>query len=99
MAKLKKYESVVHRILEKFSSARSSDGILQYKVCEELNPDVLKETYGNVLLYGEKLGVPNENTVSRCRRKLQEKHPELKNSETAKIRAAEQEDYKSYAHT
>lgn len=33
------------------------------------------------------LGLPNWETVSRCRRKIQEKHPELKNPETARIRA------------
>lgn len=99
MAKFKKYENVVHNILEKFLPARSSDGVLQYKVCEEINPAVLNKTYGEVLLYGKELGVPNENTVSRCRRKIQEKYPELKNPETARIRAVEQEDYKGYAHT
>ncbi len=47
----------------------------------------------------KKSGLPNWETVSRCRRKVQEKHPELKNPETARIKAIEQENYKGYAHT
>lgn len=99
MAKFKKYESVVHNILKKFLPARSSDGVLQYKVCEEINPTVLNRTYGEVLLYGKELGVPNENTVSRCRRKLQEKHPELKEPHTAQKRAEQETEYKAYARS
>lgn len=99
MAKFKKYENVVLNILKSFPLARSDDYFLMSKVCEQLNPDVCSKPFKQVMQQHKTLGVPNWETVSRCRRKVQEKHPELKNPETAQIRAIEQEDYKGYAHT
>ncbi len=99
MAKFKTYESVVFNILKSFPLARSDDYFLMSKVCEQLSPDLCGKPFKQVMQEHKKSGLPNWETVSRCRRKVQEKHPELKNPETALIRAIEQEDYKGYAHT
>ncbi len=99
MAKFKTYENVVLDILKSYPLARSDDYFLMNKVCERLNPDLCSKPFKQVMKEHQELGLPNWETVSRCRRKIQEKFPELRNAETTRARAIEQEDYKNYSHT
>ena len=45
----------------------------------------------------KKLGIPALETITRCRRKLQEKYPELRDEAACNIRANEEQEYRDYS--
>ena len=99
MAKVGIYEPLVAAILREDAIARTDDNYLQYRVCQELNPDILNMSYGEVLLNHNELKKPNEESVGRCRRKIQEKHPELKEPHTTQKRAEREQEFRNYARS
>ena len=99
MNRLQTMESVVFKVLDERPETRKDDYLLMLAVCEELTPEIIKCSFASVLYNHNFIGLPNWETVTRCRRKIQEKHPELKNIETAKKRMEEQEKYIEYART
>lgn len=84
MENLKKIEDVVLRVLEDHPEARNSDNILYSYVIGKYTPDALSQSLGEYLRYFKDLKIPRFESVSRCRRKLQEKHPELRGAEDVK---------------
>ena len=84
MDSLKKVEDVVYRVLEDYPEARNSDNILYSYVISKYNPEALKQTLGEYLRYFKDFNIPRFESVSRCRRKLQEKNPELRGAEDVK---------------
>lgn len=54
------------------------------------------KTFANVMLNAKSKGISFEG-ITRCRRKVQKKHPELKNVEVADIRDREQKEYIEYS--
>lgn len=99
MAKLQTMEKVVLQVLEEVPEARKDDHMLMYSVCRKLNKELLTYTFGAVMYHHAGFGLPNWETVTRCRRKLQAKFPYLKDPEMAVIRDKEQEEYREYAKT
>lgn len=99
MAKLNTMESIVVQVLEESPLSRADDYVLMWLVCEKVKPEIGHIPFSTVLYHHKSLGLPNWETVTRCRRKIQEKRPDLVNPEKARIRAAEETAYREYAHT
>lgn len=97
MSKLNTMENIVLDILEVSPAARSDDYVLMWLVCEKLNPKICEFRLADVLYQHKELGLPNWETVTRCRRKIQEKRPDLVAPETAKKRREEEQIYRDYA--
>lgn len=58
---------------------RNSDSDLYISICERLNPGITEQyPFGYVLRNRKDLGLPNFETVGRCRRKIQENHALLR---------------------
>lgn len=97
MAQLKSMEKIVYEVLNFSPLARKDDYVLMWLVCEKLTPDLCNKPFGDVMYNHKDFKLPNWETVTRCRRKLQEKHPELRNPKTATYREVERRDYVAYS--
>lgn len=97
MAKLYTMENIVLEILIEYPLARKDDYFLLCMVCEKTRKEILSVPLGVALANHKTLHFPNWETVTRVRRKLQEKHPELVDPETAKKRHKEETEYREYA--
>lgn len=94
MERLTKWEDLIERILEKYMAARSDDRVLYYWILRELGFD----TGISLSFFLLSEGYPNFETVTRVRRKVQKKHPELLPPENTQVmRMGAEEDYKQYA--
>ena len=93
-----KYETTVAFILKKYEGTRGDDKLLYYWVLREegFNTKLSLEDFLLGSFHGS--GFPNFDTITRVRRKLQEKYPELRPPKGDQIRRedAEQE-YLDYA--
>lgn len=83
---IKNTEELVYKILFYKPRARTDDFILYGCVLAQCNID-LNMSMKDFLLSAKKLKFPPFATVTRCRRKLQEKYPYLKDEKTAVFRA------------
>lgn len=92
-----KIESVVKEILTSIPATRSDDYLLYREMCSRLCPQAGALPLSTALERHKSLGMPSWETVSRCRRKVQERCPELRDPATAKVRAEEEQQYKEYA--
>lgn len=96
MSKFSTTENLVLKVLEECKEARQDDYILMLKVCGELNPSVLRRPFFEVMSNHRK-ELPNWETVTRCRRKIQEKRPDLAVSTILRKRREQVQDYVDYA--
>lgn len=69
--------AIVKDILVKNKKARNSDVYLYIKVMERLNKGSSKLPFDEVFNNIKELGLPFYDTVTRARRKVQEKNPDL----------------------
>lgn len=93
--KIKKTEQIVLTTLEENPRAREDDFILYGGVLKRLG--VSLSTPLNSFLATAKLNkYPSFETVSRCRRHIQELRQDLVNSQVAIKREDRQEDFKNY---
>lgn len=77
--KLYDVHSLVESELVKHPQTRNSDTDLYISICERLNPGVTDRfSFAYVLKNRRDLGLPNLESVGRCRRKLQEHNPLLR---------------------
>ena len=97
MEKLKKIEEIVESILVAHADARSNDDILYSYVCEHCSPGSSKIPNGEFAKNRVALGCPAYESVSRARRKIFEKHPELKPKGVTEARESERQVYVEYA--
>ena len=97
--KLVKMEDIVKPILEKDEKARNDDFYLYAEVLWQVIPHALHFSMARGLRNHKELGLPNYESVTRVRRKLQEKYPELASEKVKKKRRENQEIYKEYAKT
>ena len=81
MSRISKYENVVHAILLDKVATRADDKLLYYWVLHEEGFN-LGITIANFLLCAN---YPNYDSITRCRRKLQEKYPELRPPKNVQI--------------
>ncbi len=97
MKKLKKIESVVEKVLEMNVEARSNDDILYLCVCEEFHNGVSSMTCNDFACIRNVIGCPSYESVTRARRKIFKRRPELKPKEITKLREYATEVYIDYA--
>ena len=94
--KLKKLEKVVENIIRNDKLAREDDCYLILKVVENIYPDEVEKKFIEVMFNAKSKGI-NFESITRCRRKLQEKYPELKETKISELRYGEQKEYIGYA--
>lgn len=75
--KQNKVEEYVKEILERNKSTRENDHLL-YIVVYAKSPELVNSNFKQVFKNHKTYGLPSFESVSRCRRKLQEKYSELK---------------------
>ena len=51
----------------------------------------------DVFLNHKMLGIPSLESITRCRRKLQEKNPDLKDEVVSKLREQQEEEHINYS--
>lgn len=96
--KLQTMEKVVLEILEESPQARQDDYILMVKVCEKINPQILNYPFW-LVMKNHHFDLPNWETVTRCRRKIQQKRPDLVSPATSRKRRKKEEEYIEYARS
>lgn len=97
MAKINTTHNTVLRILETNPETRSDDWLLILEVwkeyiCTEMSVE-------SIFLHHVELGIPNFETIRRCRQKIQSKYPHLVNEEARAIRKEEEKEFRQYAKT
>lgn len=99
MNKLYKTEGLVEKVLKENIDTRNDDFTLIFRVYKEINEDlVLRELFFQVMLDHKKYNLPSFSSITRARRKLQNKYPELKpKKEVQEIRDKEEMNYFNYA--
>ena len=90
-----KAENYVLDALKTNKRARTSDFILYGSVLKRMGLN-LDMTLKEFLTNATSIGVPSFETVSRCRRKLQEQMPELKDEQVAVARENKTIEYINY---
>ena len=86
MKRLKKVENVVEEILDTRKESREDDDILYLYVCKYFNGDTSEMTLKDFLAARKSIGCPDFETVTRTRRKVFERRPELKPDKITKRR-------------
>lgn len=99
MANLQTLESVVLSILEQSTAARKDDYVLFWLVCEKIKPEIVEKPFADVLYNHIAWGLPNWESVTRCRRKIQAKRPDLVDKNAERKRRKEEKEYRAYALT
>ena len=99
MAKLYVMESIVLQVLKENPAARSDDYILMLLICQKIDSALINEPFESVMKFHKVNGLPNWETVTRCRRKIQAKYPELVSPVTARKRRKEEAEYMEYARS
>lgn len=97
MDKLKKIEYVVEKILETNEDARNSDDILYLYVCEYFHNGISSMSLNNFFKTRREIDCPNFASVTRARRKIFEKRPDLKPEKITNIREKMVDVYVDYA--
>ena len=83
---LQDIEKKVKSILMEKPEARDDDRVLYVILMERINPIAPGMPFDRVFLNASRLGLPNYDSVSRARRKLQHQFPELRGSDGATMR-------------
>lgn len=98
MAKLKNVGELVKRVLERNNLSRSDDFYLVVNVYAQINSDVRYKDFGYVMENHKNLKLPSFESITRARRKLQAKFPDLRGSEAmTERRYREWQDFRTYA--
>lgn len=103
MSKIKRFESVVLKVLEEQPHTRLDDMFLTARVYDELLKNraigiyIYTLTFDYVCYHRAELGLPTFETVRRTRQKIQSKRPDLVDESTLTKRRKFVEEYKEYA--
>lgn len=76
--------------------AREDDCYLILQVITKLYPNEICKMFTTVMFNAKRKGISFES-ITRCRRKIQEKNPELRDEVTAKKRDEKQKEYIKYS--
>lgn len=94
---MEKLEELVKKALIKNKSAREDDHMLYIEVAYMVNPGLVNCNFGENFRNARQNGLPNFESVSRARRKIQELNPNLKGSLENQIgRAEKQFEFEDY---
>lgn len=91
-----KISDIVKEILEKDELARKDDNYLILRVVQIMHPEEAGKAFIDVMFNAKKNKI-NFESIRRCRQKVQQEHPELKDKETAEARFEEQSEYQRFA--
>lgn len=92
---LKKLESIVFEILELDKTSRKDDFKLYLEVLKSIGINE-NMTIGTFFSVAKKYNIPAFESVTRCRRHLQQLNSKLKDFKTSIAREDEVEEYKTY---
>jgi hypothetical protein len=95
MGKISKWEDKVKTILEEHPAAREDDRALYYWILKEEGFDVTV----SIAHFLMGTGYPNYETITRVRRKLQERFPELAVNNIKAMRSKAEKEFEAYART
>lgn len=95
MAKIKQVEPIVERALVYHPETRGDNFLLYIEVLKEYINTGLPIEY--VFRNHKALGIPSLETITRCRRKLQEVDPSLRDERVDEIRRQEANAFYDYA--
>lgn len=96
MESLKRLEEIVEEILRNDQLAREDDCYLILQVISKIYPYEIGKRFETVMFNAKNKGISFES-ITRCRRKLQERNPELRDEETVKKRNEKQKEYIKYS--
>ena len=96
MQKLKKVEEVVEQILRQDKYSRNNDIYLILKYITKVYPYEVGKRFEEAMTNVSKKGLSFES-ITRARRKIQNKYPELKNDKVANFRDKKQKEYIAYS--
>ena len=98
MARLKKLEQSVRRVLALYPDARGDDFVLVYRVYQGIKFDAGSTYFNDLMTKHRMYNLPSFESITRARRKLQAENPELRADTVAQaIRSIAQDEYKQYA--
>lgn len=98
MKKLYKTKALVKEQLENYPETRSNDALLYYRVCEKIDSNAIDRPFGFMLLSLKEFHLPTFESVSRCRRKLQEENIALAANDTVEgFRKLQEEEFREFA--
>lgn len=98
MKRMKDIEIKVADILYKYPESRANDFVLYALYIKENNAELSRVGLIYALMEAKKLNMPNFESITRARRKIQQRNPELKPPhKTEKIRASRELDFRKYA--
>lgn len=96
--KIENVEKLVKQALERNKSAREDDHLLYIEVVYIIDPALVNVNFKMNFMNARNLGLPPFESVSRARRKLQEKYPELRaNRIVENARIEKQIEFEEYA--
>lgn len=96
MKTIKNTEEYVLSVLERNLRARADDFILYGAVLKSMGVDLINTSIGEFLATAKIRKYPSFETVTRCRRHIQELRQDLTDKKTAIARENKIEDYKEY---
>ena len=96
MSKIIKVEEIVEEILRQDIYSRNNDVYLIFKYITKAYPYEAGRKFEEVMSNVSKKGLSFES-ITRARRKLQNKYPELKNERIANFRNKKQKEYIAYS--
>lgn len=100
MGKLKIIETNVYAILIKYPESRANDFVLYAMYLKEHNAELKDAGLIYALMKSKELGMPNYESITRARRKLQQHNPKLRPPAKTEIERAKKENqFRSYAYT
>lgn len=74
---IRRVKPIVEAILRNDPDTRNSDSLLYVRVCQRIDEKLSTRPFFYVMAHSKDFGLPPFETVSRCRRKLQEKDDSL----------------------
>ena len=92
-------EKMAENAMVHFPEARTDDFILVLKVYEQVNGPMVWKSFHNVINNHKEYGLPSFESITRARRKILSKRPELKDEKTTSMRMREEEKFIEYSRT
>lgn len=94
-----KHEVMVLEILKEVEAARSDDYILFAEIIDRFYHDISDIPFHKALVNHREVNLPSYESITRVRRKLQNKYPEYASERTKKLREKMEAEYVAYSHT
>lgn len=96
MKKIQKTNEIVEQVLRNVPEARNGDFELIYHTYIAMGYLPTNKAFKTVIMEGSKLGYTPFESITRAKRKIVKKYPELDNKATKKYRNKQEEKYREY---